>query len=296
MSRKALLSLLNPVHWLRAYAFQRQQPRFDKAAGDLELQFYAQIFKNGMLHYGYFDDPHVAPESVSLQALEDAQVAYAHQIIDLIADREGRVLDVGCGMGGLAAMLRARNFAVEALTPNGGQKRHFDTQYPAIPCHWTTFEDFHSDHRFGTIINSESLQYIDLAGAFRGVDRLLAPGGRWIVADYFRRAPSRKRRSGHVYDDFAARVEANGWKTIVHRDITDHVLPTLKVVTMYADRFLRPLEDFAFEKLRRRRAWLYYLTRDLRGALQVKLQKELGSVHPETFAREKRYLLMVLTR
>ena len=48
------------------------------------------------------------------------------------------------------------------------------------------FEDFSTDKQFATIINSESLQYIDLDTAFNCASKLLSNNGKWIITDYFR--------------------------------------------------------------------------------------------------------------
>ena len=48
------------------------------------------------------------------------------------------------------------------------------------------FEDFSTNKQFATIINSESLQYIDLDTAFNCVSKLLSNNGKWIITDYFR--------------------------------------------------------------------------------------------------------------
>jgi 2-polyprenyl-3-methyl-5-hydroxy-6-metoxy-1,4-benzoquinol methylase len=75
-----------------------------------------------MLHYGYFENIDIAAEDISLKAIEDAQIKYAQNIIDLIKNKDGLILDVGCGMGGLSGMLAAEKLKVEALTPNINQK------------------------------------------------------------------------------------------------------------------------------------------------------------------------------
>ncbi|MFO7495667.1 MAG: class I SAM-dependent methyltransferase [Desulfobacterales bacterium] len=54
-------------------------------------------------------------------------------------NKSAAILDVGCGMGGLAALLKEKNFTVEIWTPNANQKRHVDAKYPAIPCHEIKF-------------------------------------------------------------------------------------------------------------------------------------------------------------
>ena len=80
------------------------------------------------------------------------------------------------------------------------------------------------------------------------------------------------------------------------RDITPNVLPTLKLIHMYVDRYLIPLSHYAEEKLIYKKAWLFYLTKNLRHHISIKSKKELLSVQPELFVAEKKYMLYVLQK
>lgn len=286
--------MFNPLNWFRAWRFQRQQAVFDKSQYDLELYLYAHILKNDMLHYGYFDDADIAPESISLQSLEDAQRRYADKIIGQV--QAGPVLDIGSGMGGLAQLLHQQGYAVEALTPNANQVQHIRHKYPQLVCHQNTFENFTGTNAYATLINAESLQYIQLKPAFEKAEQLLLPGGRWIITDYFRISDDGVNRSGHRLQDFLNMADAQGWKILVREDMTAQVLPTLKVVQAYVDRFLWPLKHFGEEKLRYKKAWLYFLSGPLREQAGQKIHKELAAVDPERFIREKKYLLFVLEK
>lgn len=288
--------MLNPVRWYKAYRYQKKQPKYNKANRDLELMLYSKILSNDMLHYGYFDDPNVDPESISIKDVENAQMRYGSLIIEQIQNCEDLILDVGCGMGGLANMMMAKNLKVEALTPDKNQKKHITEKYPNLICHNLKFEDFESDKKFGTIINSESLQYINLDKAFELVDNYLEKGGRWIITDYFRLHESGKNKSGHTYQRFNDAIANSKWKIVHEQDITQNCLPTLKLVNVYVDRFLGPLATFGIEKMKVKMPWLYYLTNDLRDSISAKTEKELASVNPEMFANEKKYMLYVLER
>src|SRR5262245_14589417 len=73
-------------------------------ANDLELALYASVFGNNFLHYGYFPDLPVDPESISLATVSRAMNDYASLLVQRVQPAE-RVLDIGCGMGGLLARL-----------------------------------------------------------------------------------------------------------------------------------------------------------------------------------------------
>jgi hypothetical protein len=65
---------------------------------------------------------------------------------------------------------------------------------------------------------------------------------------------------------------------------------------MYVERFLLPFRHFAYEKLRFKKPWLYYLTGKLRDSIDKKVEKEVASIDPVRFADEKKYILFVLER
>ena len=126
------------------------------------------------------------------------------------------------------------------------------------------FEDFDPKEKFGTIINSESLQYIDLNVAFDLVSKILIEDGRWIIADYFRSNDDGVNKSGNLHKKFLKSVEKNGWKIVYEKDITYNAVPTLKFAITFINRFIKPLALFANQKLKYKKAWLFYLTEKLR--------------------------------
>ncbi len=291
---QTVLKLINPVEWIKAYNFHKRNATYDKSSFDLELYLYSNILRNDMLHYGYFENTEILADEISIKQFEQAQIKYADNIIDQVKDSSSLVLDVGCGMGGLSYRLAQRGMQVEALTPNTNQKLHINSKYPDIRVHHCKFEDIVTNEHYGTIINSESLQYIDMTKAFELVSSLLKPGGRWVIVDYFRLNTDGINHSGHRLEDFIQRIDSNGFKIVYEQDITRNVLPTIQLVNMYAERFLTPLKHFGFEKLRYKKAWLYYLLSDLRKNIDTKINKELASVNPEMFLKEKKYLMFVL--
>ena len=291
-----LKKIINPAELLRAYRFHKNQSKHIKSSEDLELMLYSKIIRNDMLHYGYFDDININADSISIKDLENAQMRYVELIIEQILDNQKNVLDVGCGMGGLSKILKDNGIKVQSLTPDDNQKKHIENKYSELIVHHTKFEDFKTDEKFGTIINSESLQYIDLDTAFNSVSNILSNDGRWIITDYFRINDDGINKSGHMHKDFLESVKRNGW-TIIHKnDMTLNALPTLKFAITFIDRFIKPLALFTNEKLKYKQGWLFYLTQELRGDLSKKSTKELAALDPEKFIEEKKYMLYVLER
>lgn len=294
--KKVLATFLNPIKLYKAYRFHKKSPKYDKSKNDTELMLYSKILSKDMLHFGYFDDINIEPDTISVRNIEDAQVRYSEVMIEQINNKEEWVLDVGCGMGGLSTILLEKGYKVQSLTPNLLQKRYINQKKPDLTVHNLKFEELNTTDKFGTIINSESLQYINLDEAFKKVDSLLLEGGRWLITDFFRIEEKTINKSGHRLEDFMASVAKHGWKITYEQDITLNSLPTLKVINFYYTRFLEPLALFASEKMKYKQPWLYYLTQGFQGDINKKAQKELAAVDPEKFVREKKYMFYVLER
>jgi SAM-dependent methyltransferase len=292
-----LARLLNVPALLRYLRQHRADKSVWDPADDLELALYATIFGNNFLHYGYFHDPAADPESLSFASLKQAMDDYATLVVERVRTGE-RVLDVGCGMGGLLARLEGHGAQPTGLTPNRAQAAHVRSTWPHLPLIESTLEAVDAGaggREFDVVVNAESFQYIALDAGMRKVRQLLArarQGGRWINVDYFRLASTAKNRSGHLLADFEAACERHGFALRERLDITDHVLPSLAYARLLATRFALPLARFGADKLFLKRPfWAYLFADRVRARLDgVRLE----TLDPEVFRREKRYLLFVL--
>jgi cyclopropane fatty-acyl-phospholipid synthase-like methyltransferase len=286
----------NPVELIRAYHFHKKAGRYDRTVNDLELKLYSKILKNDMLHYGYFDDINPAPEFISIGLLEKAQHRYAKIIAEQILEKSLPVLDVGCGMGGLSNFLLSKGMNVEALTPDHNQIEYIERLDHGPICHHSGFEEFVTPKKFGTIITSESLQYLHLDSTVRRVDQVICEGGRWIITDVFTVSEKPLNKSGHLIVDFLCKIKEHGWKIVYERDITQQVLPTLKLLNMYVDRYLILLSQCAEEKFTYKKAWVFYLTKNIRQAIALKCRKEILTITPQIFSEEKNICCMFFKR
>lgn len=293
--KKYIKDLLSPVKWMKARKYAKKAASYDKSKFDLELNLYSQILKTDMLHYGYFEDTTIEPDTISVRDVEDAQMKYAYKIVEQIKSKEA-VLDIGCGMGGLSNIISEKGLSVESLTPNKNQIDHIKQKYSHLTTHHTKFEDFEPNKKFGTIINSESLQYIKLSDAFQKAENLIESGDRWIIFDYFRENDEGISKSGHFLKDFYSHIEKHNWRIVQEQDCTKNLVPTIKLANMYLERFLLPLKHMGYEKLRYKNPQLYYVTEDLRGSVDKKIVKEKASIDPEKFLREKKYMFFVLEK
>ena len=293
---KNLQPFINPFQWIKARNFALDSLKFDKSHYDLELFLYSKILTNNMLHYGYFEDIHIQPETISFERFEEAQIAYAENIIEQIQDKDHPILDIGCGMGGFSELLSKSQYKVEALTPNKNQIEFIRERHAHIVTHHCNYEQFDSNRRFGTIINSESLQYISLNEAFEKSNKILMPGGRWIIIDYFSLEKKAENQKPHHLDSFYLKAKEFGWSIAYERNITLNILPTLAYVAMYANRFLLPLKQFAYEKLRYKQPKLYYLSQRLRAFIDRAMVKQVNVVDPIAFKSNRKYMLFVLEK
>ncbi len=268
-------------------------------ASDAQLHVYAQILPGGFLHYGYFDDPSVEPEALSLRDVERAQSRYAEIIVEQVSDRSTPVFDVGCGMGGLLKLLLEEGLSPVALTPDSVQVEYVKQKYPNVPVVESKFEqvpDGMYRNFFGTVITSESLQYMRLEESLAVLGRILRPGGRWIVTDYFRLSEGGERKSGHSWNEFLGKLHDGGWEIVYQRDITTNVLPTLAYFEMWGRRVGMPLFRFSVEKFQRKHPAFYFLLGEAVADLDAYIRDHLKLVDPALFAQEKKYMLLVIER
>jgi SAM-dependent methyltransferase len=299
VARSVAKRFLHPAHFVRAVKAQRGRRKQPRWANDPQLALMAEILPGGFLHYGYFDDPDRPAAEISLAEFGRAQDRYAELLVALAEDRQAPVLDVGCGMGGLSRMLRDNGFSPTALTPDGYQAAHIAKAHPDIPVIHSKFENLPDPEKhengYGTVFTSESLQYLKLPKALPLMSRILRSGGVWIACDMFRTGESRGK-GGHNWSDFTSQLSEHGWEISYERDITAHVMPTLRLITMYGRNVGVPLMEFAVSKLRRKQPGLHYLLEDVLGMLTQVVNHNLTEVDPDDFVAHKKYVLLAMRR
>ncbi len=314
--RQILGRALLPHHVVRWVRRRKTHRRVPTVHANAQLLLYNRMLPGDFLHYGYFDDPDIPPETISFDAIQRAQHRYAEKLLERI-DRPGQpILDAGSGMGGMLALLREAGYEVTGLTPDRFQVEHIARNHPGIPVLSCRFEDMLADGtsnrfraRFGTVIHSESIQYMQPRGVFAVMREILAPGGTWIVADYFRAGkagggqpvakasrPAPRERSGWRLDRFRAQLAENGFEITDETDITGNVLPTLGFADLLASRIGLPGVDFAVHKLRAKRPALYYVVENVAERIRTAARKSATVIDPAGFAAHKRYLLMTIRR
>jgi cyclopropane fatty-acyl-phospholipid synthase-like methyltransferase len=296
--RSALRKVIDPRHLWKVIQLQRGKKRRERAYDDPQLKLYSEILPGDFLHYGYFDDLKIQPQDISLNAIYQAQFRYAEMILEQVVDRDSPVLDVGCGMGGLIKLMLDKGLSPVALSPDRNQINYIKSKYAQVPVTASKFEDIpceEHENRYGTIITSESLQYLNLDASLPLLEKLLKPGGRWIACDYFRIGQA-SERSGHRWDDFEKRILSAGWSFVHQQDITPNVLPTISYAYMWGNNIARPVLAFALEKLQTKHPGAHYVLEEAIDEINEKLDRNLEVVNPETFVANKRYMLLVMEK
>jgi len=284
---------LNLPAWLRHVAKTRQA-RVDGSV-DLELDLYTEMFGNDFLHAGYFDPIPDDPEKVSFHSIKMAMRAYAELLVARVAPGQ-RVLDVGCGTGGLLAMLREAGAEPTGVTPNAGHAAHIRKNYPGIPVIVGGFEQLDLEairHSFDVVVCSESFHNVPLDNGVRNVREVLKPGGKWVMIDYYRIREPAYNRSGHPLAAFRETIAKHGFRVTEEIDVTDNTAPTLGYAYAWSSRVALPMIDFAADRFFLKHPALGYLVAEEYAARRAKVK--LDALDPKVFARDKRYLLQQFT-
>jgi cyclopropane fatty-acyl-phospholipid synthase-like methyltransferase len=207
------------------------------------------------------------------------------------------VLDVGCGLGGLMHLLTQKGHKVGGLTPDRFQVAYIsDTyKYELIQSKFEKLDAAAHRSAFGTVINSESLQYIKLDRGLEILDTILMPGGRWIISDYFRTRDAHEK-SGHFWDVFQEKLAEWNMKITFEQDISKHIRPTLAYFHMWGTRFGMPLYEFLTEKINRKNPALDYLLEEVLNETRVYFDDHIKMIEPEQFMRDKKYMILVIER
>lgn len=254
------------------------------------LRLYMDVLGLEHLHYGLWKD-----EPLTFEGLKVAQERYTDRLGELLGSPPGSVLDCGCGTGLTAAKLHERGFEVEGLTPDLYQQETF-VERTGLPCHMAFFQEFQPTRRYDVVLMSESCGYIPMDGLFEAVRRA-APGGAWLIADYFSlyKDGSRLSKSGHLLDRFLAEARDAGFELDYEEDITENVTPTLDLARI-------TLEEKALPALRNLGDWLSdrhpilypLLFRPARFLLRkpiAKVESQRILIDSDAFRSAKRYMI-----
>ncbi|MCI0332488.1 MAG: class I SAM-dependent methyltransferase [Planctomycetes bacterium] len=194
------------------------------------------------LHYGFWVNG-IEPQ---IRNLPRAQEEYSRFLLEHIPSDAKRILDVGCGAGGLAAKLVERGHYVDCVSPNaflnqqakellGDRARLFDCKY----------EDYRTSDVYDAIVFCESYQYVNMPKGLDLVTSQLRSGGSLVICDFFRLPLKEKSpiSGGHYIDEFQQIVAGYPLTLVEDIDITLQTAPTFTVIDSAFTDVLRPIWD-----------------------------------------------------
>jgi len=249
------------------------------------------------LHYGLWTDG----LEVSIRNLPEAQRRYSNFLIDHIPANVSRILDVGCGAGGLASELRARGYQVEGVSPSPllSDAAHNNAGEDFV-IHQGRFEDvdLNKTEAFDMVMFSESFQYITLNSVLQKAQSLLRPGGYILICDFFKTGATGKSviGGGHPISAMERTLQESGLQVLEEKDITAETAPNLDIVNEMGSELFLPTFELIGYAFRSNHPWLAKL-------FHWKFKKKINKIHNKytsgkrngaAFAKHKIYKFYLL--
>lgn len=196
---------------------------------DVGLAFIRWLTGAENLHYGLWTGLEVTAGN-----LRAAQDNYSTKLFGYLPEGPLRILDIGGGAGETAKKLLALGHSVEIVVPSAFLAARCRETAEGATVHECTFEAFSGTGPFDLCLFSESFQYIPMTESLPKCARLLAPGGRILIADCFRTEAYKGRQAlgpqpggGHQVAAFRAAIPQAGLAVEAEEDITDAVAPSI---------------------------------------------------------------------
>lgn len=245
------------------------------------------------LHYGYWTDD-IEP---IIRNLPRAQEQYCRFLLDHIPLEARRILDVGCGAGGMAAKLVGRGHQVDCVSPSGflnsqareligDRARFFECKY----------EDYTTTETYDVVLFCESFQYVKMQQGLDNVMAQLRPGGQLIICDFFRVPYDQGSpiSGGYPIQEFQELIAKYPLRLIEEIDLTEKTAPTFSVIDSAFTEVLKPIWDEADRAGMATHPWIYksinwFFRRKLEKVKRKYFTHERSS---ENFRKYKTYRLM----
>jgi Tellurite resistance protein TehB. len=128
---------------------------------DHVFKLYSEAIRSPYVHNGFWDDPSINIDDISLNDVIKAQERYIEHLSSFIPKGTSKILDVGAGIGRNSLFLRTRGFNVDALSPDEYREHIYTKKYIGkVKFFNTKLEDFASEKKYDLILQSDSVCYI----------------------------------------------------------------------------------------------------------------------------------------
>lgn len=265
---------------------------------DIGLRLAHKLFGLQYLHYGFFEK---APRT--LQGLPDAQEEYVQKVLAQIPnDGIKKVLDVGCGAGGVAKQLIARGYDVTCVDPDpfmlDRTSKATAQKIKPVRGFYETVGELPSG-QFDMVLMSESCQYVPFNLGFAQHRKHLRLGGHVLIADFFKVRPldfPYLSKSGHPLADFLKEAEQQGFELVRDIDITEETAPTMDIYQDILTNRAFPVAEAVVEYVERKFPWIYRVLRMFVGKKAVFLKQKYSAQDAETFKKYKSYRILLFKK
>ena len=274
---------------------QREHSHKKTYYNDIALRLAEKLLGLKHLHYGYFEPGTKA----DLASFPVAQQAYVDHLIGYIPATVKRILDVGCGSGGVAKALVEAGYEVVCLAPD---PYLIEKTLEATDNRVTTLVDLYENidsleaESFDLILMSESCQYVQVDEGWKQHTRFLKPGGFVLISDFFKRTDadlSHISKAGHVLNTFLAAAESAGFALKVKEDITEAVSPTMDLFQALIDEKVFPVAEAANEFLLRKYPSIHKVLRWRMGKKAAKIKERYQNQGADLFKKYKAYYVLL---